>query len=520
MDNNHLNKSIKSVAIIILTAGLLLLLIGCSLKTQKKVLIEPEDISHFNEDVPYLKAHMKNGDLYIFEFWKISDDDKSISGSGQHFDANRDVIPEYSFEIPIDSVTIFESNKVQTSGAVAALTVLTGITVAVTAYCISNPKACFGSCPTFYANINNDEKLLAEGFSSSITPILEREDIDILNNLTDNNGVVTITMKNEALETHVVRSVDLLAFPPIEQPIFYTTEKNFQIAEKLYSPISCTSDSLDCLDNILTMDGNEHFSLADSTYLGEKEFIELTFDELPNSSAGIIIGTRQTLLSTYLFYQALAYMGTEASAWLSKLERADKSITEKIKGVGIELGGIEVLIPDENGDYYSAGVIRETGPLATDIHLLKLPDLPADCKNIKLQLTRGHWRIDYIALAKLGGQIEPIVIKPSEIKFNLSDENNAVEQLTDDSQQLITYPGHEYTISYHLPKDYWNGSFYLKSQGYYLEWIREEWLEEEDQTLAMLMFFDPDGSLRRLAADYKEVEREMEDYFWGSRYAK
>ncbi len=55
-----------------------------------------------------------------------------------------------------------------------------GISVAMTIYCITNPKACFGSCPTYYADVDGEPMLQAEGFSASVAPALERDDIDAL----------------------------------------------------------------------------------------------------------------------------------------------------------------------------------------------------------------------------------------------------------------------------------------------------------------------------------------------------
>jgi hypothetical protein len=65
-----------------------------------------------------------------------------------------------------------------TSPTVTALTVFTGITAATTIYCVTNPKACFRSCPTFYISDGDSLRLKAEGFLSSIAPSLEATDVD------------------------------------------------------------------------------------------------------------------------------------------------------------------------------------------------------------------------------------------------------------------------------------------------------------------------------------------------------
>ena len=59
---------------------------------------------------------------------------------------------------------------------------------------------------------------------------------------------------------------------------------------------------------------------------------------------------------------------------------------------------------------------------------------------------------------------------------------------------------------------------FLETRGYYLEWMRSEWLAEEDRRMAAGMFLDPAGSLRRLAPAFKAAEPALEASFWGSKY--
>jgi hypothetical protein len=76
------------------------------------------------------------------------------------------------------------------------------------------------------------------------------------------------------------------------------------------------------------------------------------------------------------------------------------------------------------------------------------------------------------------------------------------------------------TITYRLPENYAKLELFLESRGYYLEWIRDEWLAEENPAMAAMVMTDPAGLLRLMAPMYKDVESEMEQSFWSSRYAK
>ena len=59
---------------------------------------------------------------------------------------------------------------------------------------------------------------------------------------------------------------------------------------------------------------------------------------------------------------------------------------------------------------------------------------------------------------------------------------------------------------------------FLESQGYYLEWMRNEWMAEENALMAAQLFLDPAAALKRLAPEFKHVEPELEASFWRSKY--
>ena len=93
-------------------------------------------------------------------------------------------------------------------------------------------------------------------------------------------------------------------------------------------------------------------------------------------------------------------------------------------------------------------------------------------------------------------------------------------RLVDESQVLTTLPGDEYELVYNLPPNFASYELFLDSQGYYLEWMRTEWLVEENPRLLAKMFRKPKEMLRYLAPEFKQVESQMETAFWNSRYVK
>jgi hypothetical protein len=217
-----------------------------------------------------------------------------------------------------------------------------------------------------------------------------------------------------------------------------------------------------------------------------------------------------------LLYQGLAYMGSEATRWLAALEARKGDARSGGRALKQLVGGIEVQIK-EGDTWRTVGEVYETGPIATDVHLVLLPD-GVRTDQIRLVLQLGGWRIDSVALATLGGEAKPIRIAPSRIRGTLGREFAATRKPTT-TFPIITMPGDRYELDYTLPagEDF---ELFIDSRGYYLEWMRKEWLAEQNPIAALRLFADSARMLRELAPAYKRVEPEIEQIFWRSRYAR
>jgi len=192
---------------------------------------------------PYIKLHMRDGTLALLDSWTSDHAAHSIAGKGLLYSAKRDTIGTGSFSIGLDSVLIIETNELSYSNTEGALTIFTYVVGAVAAFCIVSPKTCFGSCPTFYVSDVDTLRPRAEGFSASIAPSLEATDCDALGVVPLDTRHVTIEMRNEALETHVVRSVNLLAVPKREGASVYKDNMgSYRECFGLRPPVRATAD--------------------------------------------------------------------------------------------------------------------------------------------------------------------------------------------------------------------------------------------------------------------------------------
>jgi len=492
---------------------------GCVHQVKRKEW-RPDQLASIDRTSPFLKAHARDGTAFVFSRWSVDSVGPVIRGPGRLLGINRETVREGTLSVPLDSVALFETNVVSNHPGVAALAVISGISAIVTIICLTDPKACFGSCPTFYAWDGERELLQAEGFSASVSPVLEKTDLDALYRARPRTRDFELHMRNEALETHVVRSVEVLAVPrPAGGRVFADGADGFWQAHEPVAPRAARAAGGDCAAALRGFDGVERFSLADSTDLAARETIDLEFPEGPPGDYGLVVATRQTLMSTYLFYQGLAYLGHQAGEWLAALERSDARTRARAFGTGAALGGIEVLVPEGAG-WTPVGEVKETGPLAADAHLVVLPRSALAPDRVRLRLTRGAWRLDWVGLARLEGRVEPVRLQPVRVMRGTAADEDARQRLLDPARALVTMPGDDYTLAYRLPEEPGRYELFLSSRGYYLEWMRDEWIAEENPARAALMFTDPHGALRAMAPEFKRGEAEMEALFWGSRYAR
>lgn len=503
-----------------LIPALLALQLACVRHIERTVTPELVTVDH---KAPFLKVHMKSGDLFVLSEWKADEQHRRVTGRGDQLGADRAVVKSGPHDIAMADVALYETNAIVTSPSIAAIAIVTGASLAVTAACLANPKACFGSCPTFYApgapgapgGAGTDAVLQAEGFSDAISPALESHDIDALWRTHVTGGRLTLRMTNEAYETHVVKRADVLAVPRPPGTRVVSAGEELWLASGLTAPARCTAAEGDCTEAIASVDGRERTSLTDEHDLAARETIDLEFPAGEGGGrAGIVIAARQSLVTTFLLYQGLSYLGTTAVSWLAALERGDTAA--RLGGHKLQrlVGGIEVQIPHGAG-WQTVGEVYETGPLATDVHLVPLAEQPRG-ERVRLRLPRGGWRIDHVARVTLERTVTPQRIAPQAIRGTLGREF-AAGRTAATGLPIVTQPGDAYELDYDIPRG--EVELFLDSRGYYLEWMRAEWLREEQPLAALRLLLDPAQAMRDLAPAWKRMEPQAEQLFWSSRYA-
>lgn len=477
---------------------------------------------------PFLKAHLRNGDVVIFgNDWQYDSSQAVVAGAGKHFDFNRNLVRDGPQQIAVGEVALFETNApevVRDRDQIAALTVITALNVIGAAICLTMPKACFGSCPTFYyGNESHIRYADAEGFSNAIAPAFECCDLDALNNASTMAGGTTfhLTMKNEALETHSINTVQLLAAPrrPGER-VYHDRNGQFLRCSGAATPRRATGPEGDILPLLQASDAVERFTATDSMRLDAKEFLYLEFDPpQTGKQPGLLLQFRQTLVTTFLLYSAYGYMGDEVSDYLAEME-TNPRVKAAVSNPFDLLGGIRVDAWDVRRErWVFAGELYETGPIARNLQVVPLPAGLAGQMPIKLrlQLAKGLWRLDYAALTGITAPVEPQVLAPECVEKNGREHDAARRALSaDDNSYEVSLPGDTYRLTYQMPPGAEDYEIILASKGYYLEWIRGDWLLDKNPAKLRRMLLNDPSTWKSLAREFKTLEADAENAFWNS----
>lgn len=497
-----------------LTLVLASLAFACRTEYRAKF-VETNATSSIDEHAPFLKCHLADGGVVVLRDFKLGP--TSVTGVGIAYDAYRARVGAMGRkEVALGDIVLFETNEarsVSQIGYYVPVLVTSAVSAVMTVYCVANPKACFGSCPTFFADDGSGLALQAEGFSAAIAKSLEETDVDAMWTARPTSTTLDVLMTNDALETHDVRSVRLLYAPRPAGTRVLRAGSRFVVAKKLLAPLVARDDAgHDVTAPLSATDGAEYKSDTDGRDLATRETVDLRFPEA-HGRRGLLVVARNSLLETFLFYQLLAYMGRRAGDHMAVLERFGK---EPFAGVGRALGDLDVSVRGADGAWKTVGAYAEVGPIAREAQLVLLPDDATS--EVRLGMARGNFRVEQVALVELGDDVTPTPVEPSAVLRDGKDDPAAKAALLDPARYLVTLPGDAYTLRFALPG--LDGELFLESRGFYTEWMRDEWLRDEDDVEAARMLLRPGDALRRLAPKFKGVEGDMDRIFWQSRVTR
>ena len=378
--------------------------------------------------------------------------------------------------------------------------------------------AIFGSCPTFYATTPEGFTLEAESFSYSVSPLLEGRDVDVLRSTRAKNGWVELELRNEALETHFINHLELLAIEtePVERLVPGLDGAAFAI-RGLRPLVSVVDGSgRDVTDVLETADGDAYVTAEEEirrSVNGDPfDHLVLEVPPSPTGEATLVFRLRNSLLSTLLFYDfMLAPGGIKTVDWMTEnFEQIDEAV--ELAFWAREYLGLRIEVEGENG-FEPLSRIPGTGPIAWEEVAVTVPAASDRVTKVRLSFLADAWRIDHVALAANSRTPELRRVPVAEVvgpDGSLEPEARAALALPDD-EYLETRPTHRMTVRFPVGPE--PGSYLLAAQGYYTEWIRPEWIRENPSPNR----FHPDrATIRALLTRWLEEKVELEQKFFSS----
>ncbi len=430
-----------------------------------------------------VKAHLYDGSTVVFPEG-INVYDGKVHGRGEKFNVALEN-NKFIEEIALDEIAAMESfqTPVNAAATTAASTVGTAGWIALGTLAAF---ALFGSCPTVYSADSGDAILEAELFSYSIAPSFQARDIDKLGLKSVQDGHFELDFRNEMLETHYIDHLEVLEVTHAANQVAYPDSTGRPIVVgKTVAPVSAVDqDGRNILPEVASADGRVWSAtsnrLANVGLQNIHDSLDFEFS-LPKNSGelALVLHLRNSMLNTVLLYDVmLKEQGFAALDWMGH----DLNHLGNRAELGLwyrENMGMTVSIW-RDGDFRKVGRIGDQGPIAWSERAVVLDAPRGDSLKVRLSFVADNWRIDQVQLAidTQHGKVRTIPVATAKsLEEHRPDIPEYLAQ--SDESYLITRPGESVQLGFNVGESRQSRTFFLASEGYYMEWMRSEWLAEE-----------------------------------------
>ncbi len=498
----------------------LILISGCVFFISR---VEVETEAATSQVTTPVKVHLKDGQTALFKNGATFSPD-SIHGFGYLYSVNLDRARAISV-LSREDVAAYEvfTSKVQVGESLGLSLFASGVAAVTTPYLL---VAIFGSCPTVYYGTDSTMVLESELFSNSIAPILETRDVAVTNIPTSTSGVIDMELRNEALETHYINQIELLEVMHLPNEKVVSTRQGTPLSLRGFSGLisAKAASGKDITNELSGRDGRsyEYDIPVNSDPDGvEWDHIDLVYPPVEQKTGALYMRVRNSLFSTILLYDhILSAQGTGAMDWIGRdMENVSEAVAigdffHKYTGIRVDLF--------VDSEYEEVIRIANTGPIAWRDIALPLFNIPTgDSVRVRLRFLADSWRIDEVDLATEFSMPEVKAIPVAKIR-NTSGRGSSVEDLKKlregDDSYLITYPGDSYTISFNtsVVTEGMEASYLLAGQGFYIEWIRDKWIEEVKEPKPLE--YSP-GMIHKAQQEWQMRKADFEKEFFESKVA-
>ena len=419
----------------------------------------------------------------------------------------------------IAGATLYEFKQSAGSIIGAGITgVLGAYSWLMAAICLADPKQCFGSCPTVYVPDRDSMLMVAELFSTSISPSLARSDLDRLCTV-DGEAPFPIMVTNEAVESHYIDKLQFVYVPhdPDETALPQPGGSIVLGGRRTLDVSARSSQDLDLTHTLRYPDGTSWRSGPELllTLPPDDPFDHVDIATVATGAEHVDLRVRwkNTLLSTVLFYNlVLGDQGLHALAWQQRLD-TDPIYAAAFSMMYDRYSGVRVLVWDGN-EWNQQAVMTDAGPIVWHEGSVTVPTFGQDTLRIRLRGLADNLEIDAVEIARS----EPCAIEEIPLHWEVlsttvpgdPDIRSALAHV--DGDYFLQDPSESTALLLHLPPGARHGTVFVRSHGWYYEWVRQQWIKPSNTPRSNDML-NGEGMIRELGKRWMDEHALIEDSF-------
>lgn len=462
-----------------------LAIVACGVRQMRVAPLEPAE-TPLTVESP-IKAHLADGSTVVFADGATVANGQ-LQGAGIVYDLTLTESARIT-SLDLDQIAAMESYQTVVDLANADMGKTVGVVIGVAAGAAATAalgSALFGSCPTLYIEAGDHSVLQAESFSYSIAPIFEAADVDRIEPRLATGSPPVLEIRNEALETHYINSLALLqvghdldeaAYPdPAGTPV--VVGGSMLPLRAIDSTGRDVTRILDRSDGVIWETPLRRLEISGPGQ--HEDFLDLEVGHPAGAQElAVVMRLRNTLLSTTLLYDVmLRGQGWHALDWMGRTLREPLAALNLVAWYRSRMG---MRVTSFDGETYRLQAhIPDQGPIAWKELAVVVPASADGVTRLRLNFVVDNWHVDWIEARPDWRPASVVRLQPREIRDTGNrpvNEALAVVSETDQSY-LVTQPGARITAHFEAAESRADPSItYMASvQGYYLEWMRADWL--------------------------------------------
>jgi hypothetical protein len=212
------------------------------------------------------------------------------------------------------------------------------------------------------------------------------------------------------------------------------------------------------------------------------QWIDLTLPvPIDADTTTLVFRMRNSLLSTVLLYDVmLGPTGANALDWLGE-GLANISTAVELGRWYQRRAGLHISVW-KDGSYQEVARVPDSGPITWHDVAAVIPVVRGEpTMRVRLSFLADHWRIDRVGVAASVRPADPKVVPIAQVTNSRGEiEMEARTRLSaPDDEYLQTNPGQWFVARFDTGPAAagLSRTFLLSSQGYYIEWVRGEWVK-------------------------------------------